>query len=165
MAEITAASVGKLREMTGAGLMDCKKALTEAKGDLSAAGDILRKRGAATAVSKASREAREGVIAQHIAPGGRLGVLVEIKGESMVMAATDTVVCLNHHVCCTGRPEAVRLDPAYLALFGAPRTSALAVYTHHHDHVHDAAHHEHGHSHGPGHTHGDEPAKVDHSHG
>ncbi len=41
------------------------------------------------------------------------------------MAATDTVVCLNHHVCCTGRPEAVRLDPAYLALFGAPRTGAV----------------------------------------
>ena len=90
MAEITATSVGKLREMTGAGLMDCKKALTEAKGDLSAAGDILRKRGAATAVSKASREAKEGVIAQHIAPGGRLGVLVEINCETDFVARNDT---------------------------------------------------------------------------
>src|SRR2546422_6945184 len=82
MSEITAASVGKLREMTGAGLMDCKKALTEAKGDLSTAGDILRKKGAATAVSKATREAKEGVIAQYIAPGGRLGVMVEINCET-----------------------------------------------------------------------------------
>src|SRR5499427_3904448 len=90
MAEITAASVGKLREMTGAGLMDCKKALTEAKGDLTAAGDILRKRGAATAVSKASRDAREGVISQHIAPGGRLGVLVEINCETDFVARNET---------------------------------------------------------------------------
>src|SRR5437016_12217475 len=82
MAEINAAVVGKLREMTGAGMMDCKKALSEAKGDLSAAGDILRKKGAATAVSKATREAREGVIAQYIAPGGKLGVLVEINCET-----------------------------------------------------------------------------------
>jgi len=90
MAEITAASVGKLREMTGAGLMDCKKALTEAKGDLGAAGDILRKRGVATAVSKAGRDAREGVIAQHIAPGGRLGVLVEINCETDFVARNET---------------------------------------------------------------------------
>ena len=89
MAEITAAVVGKLREMTGAGLMDCKKALSEAQGDLSAAGDILRKRGVATAVSKASREAKEGVIAQHLAPGGRLGVLVEINCETDFVARND----------------------------------------------------------------------------
>ena len=90
MAEITAASVGKLREMTGAGLMDCKKALTEANGDLGAAGDLLRKKGVATAVSKAGRDAREGVIAQHIAPGGRLGVLVEINCETDFVARNDT---------------------------------------------------------------------------
>src|SRR5438309_7107351 len=82
MAEINAALVAQLREMTGAGLMDCKKALTEAQGELSAAGDILRKKGAATAVSKATREAKEGVIAQYIAPGGRLGVLVEVNCET-----------------------------------------------------------------------------------
>src|SRR5439155_16089014 len=90
MAEINAAAVGKLREMTGAGLMDCKKALTDAKGDLSAAGDILRKRGAATAVSKATREAREGVIAQYIAPTGRLGVLVEVNCETDFVARNET---------------------------------------------------------------------------
>src|SRR5438876_11585069 len=82
MAEITAAAVGKLREMTNAGMMDCKKALTEAKGDLNTAVDILRKKGAATAATKATREAKEGVIAQFIAPGGRLGVLVELNCET-----------------------------------------------------------------------------------
>jgi hypothetical protein len=70
MAEITAAAVGKLREMTNAGLMDCKKALAEAAGDLDTAVEILRKRGVAQAAKKAGRDAREGVIAQNIAPGG-----------------------------------------------------------------------------------------------
>jgi elongation factor Ts len=89
MAEITAAMVAKLREMTGAGLMDCKKALGEANGDLNVAGDILRKKGAATTVSKSSREAREGVIAQYVAPGNRLGVLVEVNCETDFVARND----------------------------------------------------------------------------
>ena len=90
MSEITAASVAKLREMTGAGLMDCKKALTEARGDLGAAGDLLRKKGAATAVSKATREAREGVIAQYIAPGGRLGVTAVTVSVSPASGAVES---------------------------------------------------------------------------
>ena len=89
MAEITAAAVAKLREMTNAGMMDCKKALTEAKGDLNAAVDILRKKGAATATSKSAREAREGVIAQYIAPDGRLGVLVEVNCQTDFVARND----------------------------------------------------------------------------
>jgi elongation factor Ts len=89
MAEITAATVAKLREMTNAGMMDCKRALTEAKGDLNAAVDILRKKGAATAQIKAAREAKEGVIAQYIAPGGRLGVLVEVNCESDFVARNE----------------------------------------------------------------------------
>ena len=89
MAEITAAAVAKLREMTNAGMMDCKKALTEAKGDMNAAVDILRKKGAATATTKGAREAREGVIAQYIAPGGRLGVLVEVNCETDFVARND----------------------------------------------------------------------------
>src|SRR6266511_3187689 len=82
MAEITAGAVGKLREMTNAGLMDCKRALTEARGDLNAAVDILRKKGVATAAKKASREAREGVIAQCILPVARVGLLVEINCDT-----------------------------------------------------------------------------------
>ncbi len=89
MAEITAALVGKLREMTNAGMMDCKKALSESKGDLSAAVDILRKKGAATASTQSAREAREGVITQYIAPGGRLGVLVEINCQTDFVARND----------------------------------------------------------------------------
>ena len=89
MAEITAAAVAKLREMTNAGMMDCKKALTEANGELSAAVDILRKKGAATATNKSGREAREGVVAQYIAPGGRLGVLVEVNSQTDFVARND----------------------------------------------------------------------------
>lgn len=90
MAEITAAMVGKLREMTGAGLMDCKKALGESDGSIEAAVDILRKKGIASATKKAGREAREGVIAQYIAPGGRLGVLVEVNCETDFVAKNES---------------------------------------------------------------------------
>lgn len=89
MAEITAATVAQLREMTGAGMMDCKRALQEAGGDVQKAIEILRKKGAATAAVKAARVAREGVIAQHIAPGGRLGVLVEVNCETDFVARND----------------------------------------------------------------------------
>jgi elongation factor Ts len=89
MAEITAAAVGKLREMTNAGMMDCKNALKEANGDLNAAVDILRKKGAATATTKGTREAKEGVIAQYIAPDGRLGVLVEVNSQTDFVARND----------------------------------------------------------------------------
>ncbi len=89
MAEITAASVGKLREMTGAGLMDCKKALTENGGDLNLAVDWLRKKGVSTAAKKADRAANEGVIAQHIAAGSKVGVILEINCETDFVAKND----------------------------------------------------------------------------
>src|SRR6266496_5996863 len=90
MAEITAAAVGKLRELTNAGLMDCKRALSEANGDLHAAVDILRKKGVASAQTKASREAKEGVIVQHILPGSRAGLLVEINCETDFVAKNES---------------------------------------------------------------------------
>src|SRR5262249_48549590 len=89
MAEITAADVGKLRERTGAGLMDCKAALREANGDVDAAADLLRKKGRATVDKKGGREAREGVIAQYIVPGGRLGVLVEVNCQTDFVARNE----------------------------------------------------------------------------
>ena len=89
MSQITAADVAKLREMTNVGMMDCKKALTEAKGDLGAAVDILRKKGRATAAVKSVREAKEGAITQYIAPGGKLGVLVEVNSESDFVARNE----------------------------------------------------------------------------
>ena len=67
------------------------------------------------------------------------GVLLVSHDLHLVMAATDTVVCLNHHVCCTGRPEAVAEHPAFTELFGESYGRTLAVYRHAHDHVHDAA--------------------------
>jgi elongation factor Ts len=89
MAEITAALVSKLRERTGVGMMDCKKALVETSGDLNAAVDVLRKKGIATAASKAGRTAKEGVIAQHILPGCRAGILVEVNCVTDFVARND----------------------------------------------------------------------------
>lgn len=90
MAEITASAVAKLREMTNAGLMDCKKALSETNGDLEAAVDVLRKKGQASADKKAGRSAKEGVIASHIAAGARLGVLVEVNCETDFVARNES---------------------------------------------------------------------------
>lgn len=108
MAEISAADVGKLREMTNAGLMDCKKALQEANGDLNAAVDILRKKGIASAAKKATREAKEGVIAQFVQPGGRVGVLVEINCETDFVARNDSFRAFCEEVAKTlaGNPKA-----------------------------------------------------------
>jgi elongation factor Ts len=89
MAEITAALVAKLRGMTGAGMMECKKALTKAKGDVNLAVDVLRKAGAVTAGKIAAREAREGVITQYLAPGGRTGVLVEVNCQTDFVARNE----------------------------------------------------------------------------
>lgn len=89
MAEITPAMVAKLREMTGAGMMDCKKALTETNGDMEAAVTLLRKKGAATASTKGAKEAREGLIAMYISPGGRKGVLVEINCQTDFVARNE----------------------------------------------------------------------------
>ena len=90
MPEFTAADVAKLREMTNAGMMKCKEALIEAKGNFDLAVDILRKRGVATAAKKATREAREGIIVQHIQSGARVGVLAEANCETDFVAKNDT---------------------------------------------------------------------------
>ncbi|UCF38162.1 MAG: translation elongation factor Ts [Acidobacteriota bacterium] len=85
---ITAQQVKELRDKTGAGMMECKKALTEAKGDVDAAVKILRERGLAAAASKAGRATREGIIGQYIHAGGKLGVLVEVNCETDFVART-----------------------------------------------------------------------------
>jgi elongation factor Ts len=90
MAEITAALVAKLREKTGAGMMDCKKALTETQGDVDVAVDLLRKKGAATSEKKSAKEAREGVIAQYIVPGAKRGVLVEVNCQTDFVARNES---------------------------------------------------------------------------
>ena len=89
MAEITVAQIGKLRQQTGAGMMDCKKALTENAGDLEAATEWLRKKGTATAEKKSSRTTSEGVIARHLAADGKSGTLVEINCETDFVAKNE----------------------------------------------------------------------------
>ena len=89
MAEITASLVKQLRERTGAGMMECKKALEETGGDIDKAVEVLRKRGIASASKKAARATRQGVIGAYIHPGAQLGVLVEVNCESDFVARTD----------------------------------------------------------------------------
>ena len=89
MATITADAVKELREQTGAGFMDCKRALEETGGDVPAAVALLRERGLAAAAKKAGREAREGLVGSYIHTGGRVGVLIEVNCETDFVARTD----------------------------------------------------------------------------
>jgi elongation factor Ts len=89
MANFSARDVKELRERTGAGMMDCKRALEEADGNVERAVALLRERGLAAAAKKAGREAREGVVASYIHPGGRVGVLIEVNCETDFVARTD----------------------------------------------------------------------------
>jgi elongation factor Ts len=89
MANFTAGDVKELRERTGAGMMDCKRALEEADGDVAAAIALLREHGLAAAAKRAGREAREGIVASYIHPGGRVGVLIEVNCETDFVARTD----------------------------------------------------------------------------
>jgi elongation factor Ts len=89
MAEITASLVKQLRERTGAGMMECKSALSEAKGDIGDAEVVLRKRGIASAGKKASRTTKQGTVGSYIHAGAQLGVLVEVNCESDFVARTE----------------------------------------------------------------------------
>jgi elongation factor Ts len=89
MAKITAEMVRDLRERTGAGMMDCKRALEEADGDFDKAVALLRQRGLAAAAKKAGRDAREGLVSSYIHTGGRVGVLIEVNCETDFVARTD----------------------------------------------------------------------------
>jgi len=118
--QINAKMVGELRESTGAGLMDCKKALVEAEGDFDKAVEILRKKGVATAAKKASRDASDGLVDTYIHLGGKVGVLVEVNCESDFVAKTDDfkqfVRDIAMHVAaaspvCVSREE---IDPAII---------------------------------------------------
>lgn len=110
MAEITAALVKELRERTGAGMMDCKKALSATYGDLEKAIDFLREKGLAAAAKKAGRVAAEGLVEAYIHGGGRIGVLVEVNCETDFVAKTDAfkelVKDIAMHIAAT--------NPSYL---------------------------------------------------
>ena len=108
--EITATLVKELREKTGVGMMRCKKALTDAKGDLAEAEKLLRKEGAASAAKKATRATGEGQVGSYIHTGGKIGVLIEINCETDFAARSDDFQELMHglamHVAATG-PQVV----------------------------------------------------------
>jgi len=110
---ISAAQVKELRDKSGAPMMDCKKALTDAKGDLEAAIVLLRKRGASVAERKAGRATSEGSVSSYIHAGGKIGVLVEVNCESDFVARTDDFKELVHdiamHIAATD-PKFVRKE-------------------------------------------------------
>ncbi len=113
MAEISAQLVKQLREKTGAGMMECKKALVEANGDLAEAEVILRKRGITAAGKKESRSTKQGLIGSYIASDGKTGVLVEVNCESDFVARTEDFQLLSadiaEHIAHT-KPKVVRLE-------------------------------------------------------
>ena len=110
MAEITAQLVKELRERTGAGMMECKTALQEAKGDLSEAEVVLRKRGVASAAKKASRATKQGLIGSYVHPGAQLGVLAEVNCESDFVARTDDFRQLVHDIAM----QIAAADPQFI---------------------------------------------------
>ena len=95
---IDAKLVKTLRDRTGAGMMDCKKALVESDGDIDSAIDFLRKSGIAKAEKKGTRETKEGLVYSYIHSGGRLGVLVELNCETDFVAKTDGFIELAHNI-------------------------------------------------------------------
>ena len=106
--EVTAALVKELRERTGAGMLDCKKMLIEANGDMDKAIDLLREKGLAAAAKKAGRIAAEGLVDSYIHMGGKIGVLVEVNCETDFVANTDRFKALCHDVAmhiAAAKPE------------------------------------------------------------
>ena len=121
MANFTSADVMRLREQTGVGMMDCKKALVEADGNFDAAVKILREKGMASAAKKAGRIASEGIVESYIHGGGRIGVLIEVNCETDFVARSDDFKALVHDLCmqiAAAKPEVVSVadvDPAKIA--------------------------------------------------
>ncbi len=111
MAEITAKMVKELRERTGAGMMDCKKALVEANGNMEKAIEILREKGIAKAAKKSSREVKEGIIEAYIHPNKKLGVLLELNCETDFVARNEKFQALAHDIAM----HIAASNPKYIA--------------------------------------------------
>jgi elongation factor Ts len=107
---VTVKTVKALRDMTGAGVMDCKNALGEAGGDLQRAADLLRTKGAATAERRAGRETNQGLVQSYIHSGNRMGALVEINCETDFVARTDEFRELAHNLAM----QVAAMNPQYL---------------------------------------------------
>ena len=126
---ITAQQVNDLRTQTGAGLMDCKRALVETNGDVEAAITILRKKGAASAAKRADREAKEGLIESYIHVGGKVGVLIEVNCETDVVARNDDFKALVRNLgmhIAAANPLYVTRDQVPEAEVNAERDIAAA---------------------------------------
>ena len=108
--EISAQLVKQLRERTGAGMMECKAALVEAKGDVAAAEVVLRKKGIASASKKSARSTKQGVITSYIHPGAQLGVLIEVDCESDFVARTEDFQELVHDLAM----QVAAADPQFI---------------------------------------------------
>jgi len=116
MADISASAVKELREKTGAGFMDCKRALEETGGDIDKAVALLRERGQAAAAKKADREAREGLISSYIHTGGRIGVLIEVNCETDFVARTERFQKLVKDLAI----QVAGMNPKYVDLDAIP---------------------------------------------
>jgi elongation factor Ts len=111
MMAVSADTVKKLRDLTGAGMLDCKKALEETGGDLEKAKEILRQRGIAIAEKKAAQETRQGLVEAYIHPDGRLGALVELNCQTDFVARTDEFRALAHELAM----QVAATDPQHIA--------------------------------------------------
>ena len=96
--EITAAQVNELRKVTGAGMMDCKKALTEAEGDMAKAVEVLRKKGAAVAAKRAEKTAKEGIVLTKVSDDRKSAVVVEVNCETDFVAKSDDFIALANTI-------------------------------------------------------------------
>lgn len=114
--EITAEAVKALREETGAGIMDCKRALTDAQGDSAKAKTILRQKGLETATKKASREANQGLVEAYIHGGGRIGALVELNCETDFVARNDEFKQLARELAM----QVAAMNPRFLSKDDVP---------------------------------------------
>ena len=113
MAEFTAKDVMALREMSGAGMMDCKKALVECNGDMDKAMDYLREKSLAASAKKAARIAAEGIVDSYVHMGGKIGVLVEVNCETDFVAKTDAFKELVHDIAmpiAAAKPTYIRKE-------------------------------------------------------
>jgi elongation factor Ts len=118
MSAVTAIMVAELREKTGAGLLDCKKALEEAQGNAEHAETILRKKGVASAAKKAGRSTSDGLIESYIHVGGKVGVLVEINCETDFVAKTDDFKTFCRDVCL----QIAAASPSYVRREDVPES-------------------------------------------
>ena len=120
---VTTDAIKTLREETGAGIMDCKKALVDAGGDVNKAREALRLKGLATAAKKAERETRQGLVEAYVHGGGRIGVLVELNCETDFVARTDEFKGLVHALAM----QVAAMNPRYISPTDVPPDDAESV--------------------------------------